>query len=148
MDQYQLVAVVLWGGFQLSVIALIAGVFAQHRHRRGLALTLLFFAVLGTLAFSFVGGFSVGRFTAVIPVLASGYVVGMGRGAAPVAATVLGAALTYVACSWLLTPLVLTGGVFALVFGFWAIPVYAILAVAAFGWAVAKPPRPHGAPAH
>ena len=148
MDQYQLVAAVLWGGFQVSIIVLVAGLFAQHRHRRGLALTLLFFAVLGTLAFSFVGGFSIGRFTAVIPVLVIGYVVGMGRGPVAVTSCLLGAAFIYLACSWLFTPLVLSGGAFSFVFGFWAIPVYATLALAAFGWAVAKPPRRRGAPAH
>jgi hypothetical protein len=140
MDQYQLLATVLWVGFQLSIIALIGGLFAQHRHRRALALTLLFFAVLGTLAFSFVGGFSIGRFTAVIPVLVIGYVVGMDRGPVAVTSCLLGAAFIYLACSWVFTPLVLTGGAFSLVFGFWAIPAYAILALAAFGWAVTKRP--------
>jgi hypothetical protein len=139
MDQYQLVATVLWGCFQASIVAIIAGLVAQHRHQRGLALTLLFFAVLGTLAFSFVGGFSIGRFTAVIPVLVIGYVVGMDRGPVAVTSCLLGAAFVYLACSWLFTPLV-TGGAFSFVFGFWAIPAYAILALAAFGWAVAKPP--------
>lgn len=141
MDQYQLIAAILWVGFQLSIIALIAGLLAQHRGRRTLALTLLFISVLGILAFSFVGGFSVGRFTAIIPVLVIGYVVAMGRGPAITASCVFAAALTYVAFSWLFTPLVLIGGGFSLGFGFWAIPVYAILALAAFVWAFAK--RPH-----
>jgi hypothetical protein len=142
MDQYQLIAAILWGGFQVSLIALIAGLLAQHRGRRNLALTLLLISVLGTLGFSFVGGFSVGRFTAIIPLLVIGYVVAMGRGPAAVASGVLAAALTYVAFSWLFTPHLLTGGPFAFVFGFWAIPFCAILAIAAFGWAFAKRPSP------
>ena len=144
MDQYQLIAAILWGGLQLSLIALIAGLLAQHRGRRNLALTLLLISVLGTLGFSFVGGFSVGRLTAIIPVLVIGYVVTIGRGPAAALSGVLAAALTYVAFSWLFTPLVLTGGPLAFVFGFWAIPFYAILALAAFAWAFAKRPSPRG----
>lgn len=149
MDQYKLIAQILWGGFTASIIALMAGLLiAQHRERRGAALTLLFIAVLGTLAFSFVGGFSIGRFTAVIPVLVTGYVVAIGRGPTVVASCVVGAAVFYLAFSWLFTPLVLTGGVLALLFGFWAIPTYAIVALAIFGWAALNPPREHGAPVH
>ena len=81
-DQCQPIAAILWGGFQLSTIALIARLLAQHRRRRTLALTLLFISVLGALAFSYVGGFSIGRFTAIIPVLVIGHVVAMGRGPA------------------------------------------------------------------
>jgi hypothetical protein len=148
VDRYQLIAAVLWGGFQLSIIALIAGLLAHHRKRRVLALTLLFISVVGTLAFFYVGGFSIGRFTAVIPVLVIGYLVAMGRGLAVTAACVLAAGLMYLAFSWLFTPLVLTGSAFSLVFGFWAIPVYAILALVAFGWAFAKPPRGRDAAVH
>jgi len=146
VDQYQLIAAVLWAGFGGCILALMAGLLlAQHPAQRSLALTLLFVAVLGTLAFSFVGGFSIGRFTAVIPVLVIGYMVGMGRGPGAVTGCLFGAAVLYVAFSWLFTPLVLTGVPFSFLFGFWAIPVYSILAVAAFVWAVRKPPRGHGA---
>ncbi len=108
-------------------------------------MTLLFIAVLGTLAFSFIGGFSIGRFTALIPVLAIGYILGMGRGPIAIVGLLVGAALLYLAFSWLFTPLVLMGGPFPFLFGAWAIPVYAILGLVAFLWAIAKPPRQRGA---
>ena len=57
LDQYQLVAGVLWLGFLLSLVAVIAGVLAQLRGRRTLALIMLFLSVMGTLAFSYAGGF-------------------------------------------------------------------------------------------
>lgn len=145
MDRYQLLAAALWGGFQLSIVALIAGLIAHQRRRRVLALTLLFIAVVGTLAFSYAGGFSIGRFTAAIPVLVIGYVLAMGRGPAATAACVLAAGLTYVAFSWLFTPLALAGSWLSLVFMFWAIPAYAIFSLVAFGWAFARPPRERGA---
>ena len=140
VDQYQLIADILWSGFAVSIIALIAGVLLSLRGQRGAALALLFIAVIGTLAFSLVGGLSIGRFTVLFPVLISGYVVAIGRGRVTVAIWVLGAAVLYIAFSWLLTPVVLAGGVFALVFGLWAIPAYAILALAAFGWSALNPP--------
>ena len=61
----------------------------------------------------------------------------MGRGRTAVAAGLLAAAVLYVAFSWLLTPLMPTGTVLGYVFGFWAIPTYAILALAVFGWRAA-----------
>lgn len=140
MNQYQLVAGVLWGGFQAAVIALIAGLIAQQRRRRGIALGLLLISFIGTLAFSYVGGFSIGRFTALIPVLVIGYVLGMGRGAASLVACLIGAVVVYAAFSWVLTPVGMAGGAVSFVFDAWGIPLYAILGVAAFGWAVARPP--------
>jgi len=140
LNQYELVAAILWGGFQVALIALIAGVLAHRRRRRGLALSLLLISFIGTLGFSFVGGFSIGRFTALIPVMVTGYVAGMGRGAAILAACLLGAGVTYMAFSWVLTPLGMAGGVFSYVFGAWALPLYAILGVVAFSLAVARPP--------
>src|SRR5436853_6863752 len=105
MAQYHLIAAILWGGLQLSLIALIARLLAQHRGRRNLALTLLLISVLGSLGFSFVGGFSVGRLTAIIPVLVIGYVVTIGRGPAAALSGVLAAALTDAVFSWLCPPL-------------------------------------------
>ena len=144
MDQYLLVAAILWAFFGVCLLALIAGLLlAQHRPQRRTGLTVLLMAIVGILAFSFVGGFSVGRFTAVIAVLATGYMVATGRGPLAVGASMVGAALLYLAFSWLFTPLVLSGGIFALLFGAWAIPVYGLLAVAAFVWAITNPPRSH-----
>lgn len=91
-----------------------------------MALVLLVTAELGTLAFSFISGFSIGRFTAIIPVLLSGYVIGIGRSRVAVGAFLFGAAALSFFCSWLLTPVGFSGGLAALLFGFWAIPLYVV----------------------
>ena len=95
----------------------------HHRQGRGAALGLLFGSAVALLLFSFIAGFSIGRITAALPVLISGYMVAMDRDPMVVAAWLLAAAVFYLACSWLLTPLVRVGGVFAVVLGFWAIPL-------------------------
>ena len=136
-----MLAVILWAGFQFAIIAVIAGLFAQVRGRRHLALALFLLAVVFTLAFSYIGGFSIGRFTALIPVLVIGYVVGMGRGPAVVAGCALVALLIYATFSWVLTTRLPTTGPLMYLFGSWAIPLYTILGLAAFIWAFARPPR-------
>ena len=144
MDPYQLIASLLWAGFGMSLIALLAGVVLANNSRRLPALAVLLIAELGTLSFSLIAGFSVGRFTVVLPVLVSGYVLGMGRGHRTVGSCVLGAALAYLLFSWLLTPLVLNGGVLAILFGFWAMPLYVAIAVISFASAFAKKRVPTG----
>lgn len=134
-----LVAGILWAGFLVAIISVIAGLLAQMRGRRRSALTLFACAAAWLLVFSFLGGFSIGRFTAVIPVMVIGYVVGMGRGAAAVAGSLLAAVLLYSAFSWLFYASV--AGAFPLLFSAWAIPFYALLGLAAFVWALLRPPR-------
>lgn len=136
----ELTAALSWAGFQVSIIALIAGIIAHKRRRRSLALALLVLSFAGTLAFSFIGGFSVGRFTAAIPVLVIGYVLGMGRGPITLAGCMVAAGAVYFTFSWLLTPVLPISGLLAFVFGSWAIPLYAILGAIAFAWEVARSP--------
>ena len=144
MDEYQLIAEALRSDFGLYIVVSTAGVLLARRGHRHAALALLFIAVLGTLAFSVVGEFSVGRFTTAIPVLVSGYVLGMGRRPMVVASRTF-AAVVYLAFSWLLTPLVLSGGLLGVVFGAWGIPFYLLAVIAAFGWSFVNPPRGGGA---
>jgi len=129
---------VLWGMFGLAIVAAIVGVLLRGRQRRGAALRLLFGSTVALLLFSIIAGFSVGRFTAVVPVLISGYMVALDRNPMVVAAWLLAAGILCLACSWLLTPLVLVGGVFAVVLGFWAVPLYFVVAVAALGWSASR----------
>ncbi len=141
MDEWLLAADVLWTGFALCLVASAASVLLARRGRRDPALMLLFIAVLGILASSYVGGFSIGRFTAAIPVLFIAYLVGMGRGGMVVAGCLVAAAALYVVFSWLLTPLVFAGGPLAVIFGAWGIPAYLVFAIAGFSWSLANPPR-------
>jgi hypothetical protein len=133
MDQYQLVADALWSGFALSIVAAVSGVLVARHGYRGAALGLLFASALGTLAFSFIAGFSVGPFTALIPVLITGYMAGMGRGRRTVAECLLAATIVYLAASWLLSPV-------GFVFVAWPISLYLGTAIVAFGWALLRPP--------
>lgn len=142
MDPYVLIAELIWTGFGLSLIVLIAGIAVGQGPHRTAAIALLLVAEFGTLTLSFIGGFSIGRFTAVIPVLVTGYVVGIGRNRLVVGACLIGSAVIYGLFSWLLTPLVLDGGVLAILFGFWAIPLYGVLAIIGFGTALANRKRP------
>jgi len=133
VDPNQLVAEALWAGFALFIIAAAGGVALARNGHRQVALALLFTSALGSLAFSFIAGFSIGRFTALIPVLITGYMAGMGRGHRAVAECLLAGAIVYLVSSWLLTPL-------GFVFAAWAIPLYLAAAVVAFGWAIVRPP--------
>ncbi len=138
MDPYLLIAELLWTGLGLAVIALGAGVALAHSAHRTVAIVLLAVAEFGTLSFSFIGGFSIGRFTALIPVLVTGYVMALGHSRLTVGACLIGSAVVYGLCSWWFIPLVLHGGVLAMLFGFWAIPLYGAFATFAFGSALAR----------
>ena len=98
-------------------------------------------------AFSLIGGFSVGRFTAVIPVLLTSYMLAMDRGRLMTMAALVGALAVYIACSWMLSVLLFQGGIFELIFGAWAIPLYAVAAVVAYVWSVTHPVVRRHAPA-
>jgi hypothetical protein len=136
---WQVIAVLLWTGLAVTIIAAIAGVRLGWRGRRNLALGLLLFAALGTSAFSLIGGFSVGRFTAVIPVLLTSYMLAMDRGRLMTMAALVSALAVYIACSWVLSVLLFQGGIFELILGAWAIPLYAVAAVIAYVWSVGHP---------
>jgi hypothetical protein len=140
VDYHELIAVVLWAALAFCVVAAVFGVKLARRGQRNTALGLLLMAALGTSAFSLIAGFSVGRFTALVPVLLTGYVIAMDRGWLLTAAALVAAIAAYVACSWMLTVLVFQGGIFQLIFGAWAIPVYALAALAAYGWSLTHPP--------
>jgi hypothetical protein len=136
-----LIAGILWAGFLLLIVTAAAGVLLGRQHHRAAALALLLVSALGLLAFSEIAGFSIGRMTALIPVLISAHIVGMGRGKTTVGACLIGATLLYVAFSWLLTPVASSGGIWSAVFGSWGILLYAILSMVAFGWSVSRPPK-------
>jgi hypothetical protein len=146
MDYHQLIAELFWIGFALCAIGIFAGVQLAWRGHRNAALGLLLVCALGTSAFSLVAGFSVGRFTALIPVLVTGYMFSMGRGWPIVTAGLVMALAIYVSFSWMLTDLMFQGGIFALIFGAWAIPTYAIAAFAAYAVSVTHPPAQRAMP--
>jgi hypothetical protein len=139
VDGHQLLAAVLWTGLAICIIGALAGVQLAWRGHRKIALAFLLTAALGMSAFSLIAGFSIGRFTAVVPALLAGYMVAVGRGWLITLAALVGALVIYIACSWVLTALLFQGGIFELIFGAWAIPLYAVAALMAFLWSLTHP---------
>jgi hypothetical protein len=92
------------------------------------------------LGFSFLAGFSIGRFTAAIPVLLIGAMIGIGRGWLALLASLLVATAMYVVCSWLLTPVMVSGELPLWLFGAWAIPLYGLFALIALSVSLSLSP--------
>jgi hypothetical protein len=63
----------------------------------------------------------------------------MDRGRLITMAALAGALAVYIACSWVLSGFLFQGGVFELIFGAWAVPLYAVAALAACVWSVTHP---------
>lgn len=135
-DVSGLIASVLWTSLVTSLVGAVVGAAGVTRGRRASGFGLLLASTLALLAFSFAAGFTIGRFTAAIPVLLIGLMLSLGRGRLVVLLAVVTAAGVYVACSWLLTGRVVEGKLPAWLFGAWAIPFDALLALGAFGLAV------------
>lgn len=147
MDTYALIATVLWTGFFICVIAVPVAALAMRHGHRSTALVILLAASLGLLVFSGIAGFSIGRLTALLPMLVIGYMAGLGRGRWFVLGGLLTAVLAYLAFSWYLTPLASLGGWFDAVFGSWGILAYFPLAVLVFAAAMATDPSTARRPA-
>jgi hypothetical protein len=144
MDQYQLIASVLWTGLGLALLAAATAALAGRHARYGYAVLLLFAATIYTLLFASISGFSIGRFVAVIPVMLIGYAIAQGRGYRWVVISLIISLATYFAFSWLLTPIAFAAGPdspLAAILGAWGIPLYAGLALVAFTWTAFNPPR-------
>lgn len=135
-----MIATVLWAAFTAAIVGAAVGLNWAFTDRRSSGLGLLFAITLMLLGFSLAAGFSIGRFTTAIPVLLVGAMVGVGRGWVAVLALLLVAAATYLACSWLLTPLMLEGRLPLWLFGAWAIPLYGLLALIGFSVSLLIPP--------
>lgn len=145
MDQYALIATVLWTGLVVALLAAAAAPSAARHAGHPYALLLLFVATVYTLFFAILSGFSIGRHMALIPVLLTAWAVAFGRGWKLVVTALAIGAATYYAFSWLLTPILFAAGPdspLAVVLGAWGIPLYAALALAGFIWAAFNPPPP------
>ena len=137
-----MIATVLWAAFAAAIVGAAVGLNWSIGDRRSSGLGLLLASTLVLLGFSFAAGFSIGRFTTAIPVLLVGALVGAGRGWRALLALLLPAAATYIACSWLVTPLMVEGRLPVWLFGAWAIPLYGLLSLIGFGVSLLIPPVP------
>ncbi len=66
------------------------------------ALTTLLLVTVAGFAFSFLGGFSIGRFTAILPLLLTAFAVTYGRAAWLKVAAYLAATFIYVLFAWMI----------------------------------------------
>jgi fucose permease len=73
---------------------------ARHGYRRWLAL--LCFATIAGFAFSFIAGFTVGRFTALIPLLLTAFAISYGRSGLLQLAAYVAAIAMYVLLAWVI----------------------------------------------
>lgn len=71
-----------------------------YRYRRWLAF--LCFATIGGFAFSFIAGFSVGRFTALLPLLLTAFAITYGRSRLLQVAAYAAAVAIYIVLAWVI----------------------------------------------
>jgi hypothetical protein len=131
MSPFQVVlGVVAWGTLGVFGIGAVVGIpLLERRYRSGL--TVLFIATLGGFVFSFIAGFSLGRFTALLPLLLTAFAITFGRAALLLPAAQAAAIGIYVLLAWLIPEHV----------GYWGIHIELPLCIVAYGIAFLAPPR-------
>jgi hypothetical protein len=92
---------VAWGSLGIFVLGFGVGAMLLERsYRRALAILIL--ATLGGFVFSFLAGFSIGRFTAVLPLLVTAFATTRGRTMYLQSGAVAAAIAIYVLFAWIL----------------------------------------------
>jgi hypothetical protein len=120
---------VAWGSLALFIVGFAVGAtFLERSYRRALAI--LAVATLGGFVFSFMAGFSIGRFTALLPLLVTAFATSRGRPAYAQVGAFAAAILLYVLFAWLLAEDV----------PFWGIHIELPLCVLAYVAAFVFPP--------
>ena len=94
------------------------------------ALTTLLLVTITGFAFSFLGGFSIGRFTAILPLLLTAFAVTYGRAAWLQLVAYLAAAFIYVLFAWMIPEQV----------HYWGIQLELPICLIAYGLALLLPP--------
>jgi hypothetical protein len=113
--------VLLIGGFAVGATLL------ERKYRRGLALLAL--ATVGGFTFSFMAGFSIGRLTALLPLLVTAFATSRGRRTYLMSAAFAAAIALYVLLSWILAV------------PYWGIHIELALCLLAYLTAYLIPPR-------
>jgi hypothetical protein len=120
---------IAWSSLGLFLIGAVSGIpFLERRYRRALAI--LSVATLGGFVFSFIAGFSVGRFTALLPLVLTAFAVTYGRGLRLRLAAYATAVALYILLAWLIPERV----------GYWGIHIDLALCAIAYGIAFLRPP--------
>jgi hypothetical protein len=127
--EHFVVATVAWGLFALFLVGAVAGTILIERTYR-LALAIFAVATVSGFIFSYLTGFSIGRFTAVLPLIVTAFAVTRYRDLLLQVAAQVAAIGIYVLLAWILAGWVL----------FWGIQIELPLCVGAYALALAFPP--------
>jgi hypothetical protein len=122
--------VIAWGSFALFLAGTLLGILFLERAYR---LALVFFAIatVGGFTVSFLSGFSIGRFTAVLPLVVTAFAVSRDRDRRLQLAAQAVAIGIYIVLAW----------IFAAQIGYWGIQFELPLCLAAYAAALIFPPR-------
>ena len=121
--------VIAWGSLAIFLVGALAGTLLLERAYR-LALTVFAIATVGGFTFSFLSGFSVGRFTALLPLVVTAFAVTRDRDQRLQLFAQAAAVGIYVLLAWIIPEQV----------GYWGIQLELPLCLVAYAAAMIKPP--------
>jgi hypothetical protein len=122
-------SVIAWSSLGVFGVGALIGIPILERRYR-FALAVLFVATLGGFVFSFIAGFSLGRFTALLPLLLTALAVTYGRSGRLLLAAQATAVGLYILLAWLIPERV----------GYWGIHIELPLCTLAYAIAFLQPP--------
>ena len=131
-----LLGAIAWGSLAVFLIGTLLGTLFLERAYR-LALATFAVATVAGFTFSFLSGFSIGRFTAVLPLVVTAFAVTRDRNPRLQLAAQAAAIGVYTVLAWILAEQV----------GYWGIQLELPLYLVAYAAALLFPPGPHAAPA-
>jgi hypothetical protein len=120
---------IAWGSFGLFLVAVLIGTLLLERAYR-LALAVFVVATVSGFTFSFIAGFSIGRFTAVLPLVVTAFAVTRDRDPRLQLAAQAIAIAIYVLLAWILAAQV----------GYWGIQIELPLCLVGYAVALLFPP--------
>ncbi|MEA2634271.1 MAG: hypothetical protein QOH92_1038 [Chloroflexota bacterium] len=121
--------VIAWGSLALFLVgALVGTLFLERAYR--LALVIFAVATVGGFTFSFLSGFSIGRFTALLPLVVTAFAVTRDRNPRLQLAAQAAAIGIYIVLAWIIAAQV----------GYWGIQIELPLCLVAYAAALIFPP--------
>jgi hypothetical protein len=122
--------VIAWGSLALFLVgALVGTLFLERAYR--LALVIFAVATVSGFTFSFLSGFSIGRFTALLPLVVTAFAVTRDRNPRLQLAAQAAAIGIYIVLAWIIAAQV----------GYWGIQIELPLCLVAYAAALLFPPR-------
>lgn len=126
--------VIAWGSLALFLAGTLLGILFLERAYR-IALVIFAIATASGFTFSFLSGFSIGRFTAVLPLVVTAFAVSRDRARRLQLAAQAIAIGLYILLAWVIAEQV----------GLWGIQIELPLCLLAYAAALIFPPRPQAA---